>query len=66
MVSAVIPVASEEIALTMTRPTTSSSIAAVTRTVPTLVVVSLAAERIAKVVPSEVDDRAAPAAKALS
>jgi len=51
--------------VTMIRPTTSSSMAAVTRTVPSLVVVSFEAERIAKVVPSEVDDRDAPAANAV-
>ena len=51
--------------VTMTRPTTSSIMAAVTRTVPSLVVVSFAADRIAKVVPSEVDERDAPAANAV-
>ena len=56
----------EEMTLTMTRPTTSSIMAAVTRTVPTRVDVKLAAERMAKVVPNDVDDNAAPAANAIS
>src|SRR5271154_1192435 len=51
--------------VTMTRPTTSSIMAAVTRTVPSLVAESFAADRIAKVVPSEVDERDAPAANAV-
>lgn len=45
---------------------TSSIIAAVTRTVPTLVVFNFTEDRIANVVPREVDDNAAPAAKAVN
>jgi hypothetical protein len=55
-----------DIILTMTRPTTSSSIAAVTKTVPTLVEVNLAADRTANVVPKDVEQSEAPAANAAS
>lgn len=54
-----------EITLTNTSPITSSIIAAVTSTVPSLVVFNLTDARIANVVPSDVDDNAAPAAKAV-
>ena len=49
---------------TMIRPTISSSIAAVVRTVPSLVVTRLQVLRTAKVVPRLVEQRAAPAANA--
>jgi len=66
IVSALISPPRAAIILTITRPTTSSSMAAVTSTAPTLVEVNWAVERIANVVPSEVEESAAPAAKALS
>jgi hypothetical protein len=65
-ISAVIPLASDEITFTITKPTTSSSIAAAITTVLIRVVDNCVAESIAKVVPKDVDEEAAPAAKALS
>ncbi|KAL2042906.1 hypothetical protein N7G274_004666 [Stereocaulon virgatum] len=53
-----------EIICTMIRPTTSSSIAAVVRTVPSCVVVKPLVLSTVNVVPKLVDDSAAPAAKA--
>jgi hypothetical protein len=50
--------------LTMTRPTTSSIMAAPTRTTPTRVLCKLAEDRIANVVPRDVEHREAPAEKA--
>ena len=57
---------SDEIIATMTKPTTSSIIAAVVSRVPTLVAVNLEADRVANVAPNDVDDKAAPAAKAVN
>lgn len=48
---------------TMANPSTSSSIAALVRTTPRRVAVSLLERRTAKVVPRLVEQRAAPAAK---
>src|SRR5277367_147202 len=58
--------ARDEITLNMTRPTTSSSIAAVAKIVPTLVLVKSVAKSTAYVVPSDVEARDAPAANAVS
>ena len=57
-------VPSEVITLTMISPKTSSTRAAEMSTVPTLVEPNFAAESVAKVVPNEVDERAAPAENA--
>jgi hypothetical protein len=53
-----------DIICTMTRPTTSSSIAAAVVTVPSRVVISCVVDKMVNVVPRLVADRAAPAAKA--
>jgi hypothetical protein len=55
----------EDMTLTIMKPTTSSSIAAVTRTVPALVLISFSRNRIAHIIPNEVDDSAAPDAIAV-
>ena len=59
-------VARDEITLNITRPMTSSSIAAVAKIVPTRVFVKSVAKSTAYVVPSEVEARDAPAANAVS
>jgi len=53
-----------DITWTKTRPTTSSIMAALVRTVPSLVVVSPLVRSIVNVVPRLVEQRAAPAANA--
>jgi hypothetical protein len=53
-----------EITCTITRPTTSSSIAALVRTTPSLVLVRPVVPRIVNVVPKLVEHNAAPAANA--
>jgi len=51
---------------TMTKPITSSIMAAVMRIVPIFVEFRFAADRIVNVVPKDVDDKATPAAKAFN
>lgn len=55
-----------EMIWTMIRPTTSSSIAALVRTTPSLVSVSPVVPKMVKIVPKLVEHNAAPAAKAWS
>lgn len=59
-------VARDDIILNITRPTTSSSIAAVANIVPTRVVVRFVAKSTAYVVPREVEASEAPAANAVN